>query len=564
MGLLYSLRRRLPWPVTVLALMTTGCASLPAGQGRDEVASLVSARGRALEQRDDSDARKWVVAQLSQPLTADAAVRIALAQNPRLRSEYARLGIASAEVYDAGRLSNPRLSASIMFSNEAGAADQLSFGLAQSFTSLLLLGTRSRLAGGEFERVQQSVGAEILNLAAETETAFFELAGAQQVEKMRAVVANAAGLSAELAQRFFDAGNIKRLELSREQAAASQARLDLLEAQGHSAAARSALNALMGLNGGATRWTVTSGLPAPLPREDELPELLRLAGESRLDLLAARKEVELLADSLGLTRRFRYLGEMEVGVETERKTDRARLTGPNFTWELPLFSQNQGAVARAQAQLQGAEARLQELEIAATNAVQLASLRVANAKARAENYRSALIPQREQIVARSQEEVNYMLMGQFELLRAKQDEYDAYQGYLEAVRDYWVARAELAREVGTRLPSSAQATPELLDADELTRPQGGGMEGMDHDMPGMEPSGDGMKEMDHSGHGGASQKKPVPKKDAAPTMPPPRKDEGHSGMPTGMESHVPKRDGKSEPVPKKSDETDTQQHGDHP
>lgn len=487
MGLFYLLRGSLGPGAAAIAITATGCASLPAGQGRDQVVSLVAARGRVLEQRDDTDAKRWIAERLTQPLDAGAAVQIAFARNPRLRSEYARLGIASADVYDAGRLSNPRLSGSILSSNEAGAADQVTFGLAQSFTSLLLLGPRSRFAQDEFERVQQSVGAEILNLAAETEAAFYALVGAQQVEKMRAAAANAAGLSADLAQRFLDAGNITRLELSREQAAASQARLDLLEAQARLALARTELNALMGLPGGGRNWTVISGLPSPFAEEDPLMDLLRLAGESRLDLLAARGKVQLLADSLGIARRYRYLGEVRAGVEAERETDGTRLTGPNLSLELPVFNQGGGAVARAQAQLLDAEARLQELEIAATNAVQLASLRVANAKTRAEGYRSALIPQREQIVARSQEEVNYMLIGQFEMLRAKQEEYDAYQGYLEAVSDYWIARAGLAREVGTRLPSSAQAPGEALDAEELTRPKGDGMQ-MNHER--MQQHGD--------------------------------------------------------------------------
>lgn len=35
-----------------------------------------------------------------------------------------------------------------------------------------------------------------------------------------------------------------------------------------------------------------------------------------------------------------------------------------------------------------------------------------------------------------------------ELLLAKQQQYDAYQGYLEAVRDYWLARIDLMRTVG--------------------------------------------------------------------------------------------------------------------
>jgi cobalt-zinc-cadmium efflux system outer membrane protein len=48
-----------------------------------------------------------------------------------------------------------------------------------------------------------------------------------------------------------------------------------------------------------------------------------------------------------------------------------------------------------------------------------------------------------------------MLVGQFELLLAKQEEYDAWQGYLEAVRDYWVARSDLERAIGGALPGAA-------------------------------------------------------------------------------------------------------------
>lgn len=548
--------QRIPISAAVLATLLSGCSSLPADLGRSDVASLVEARGRLAPSADEAERARLVSELIGKPLTAETATRIALVNNPRLKAEYARLGIAAAEVYDAGRLSNPTLSASRLNSDESGAADQVTFGLAQSFTSLLLLSTRNRIATGEFARAQQQAGAEILNLAAETESGFYELVGAQQIEKMRAAVANAAGLSAELAQRYFDAGNITRLELSREQAAASQARLDLLEAQAEVAAAHAELNTLMGVKGGTQTWTTSSGLPSPLPNEDESPELLRLAGESRLDVLAARNEVKLLADSLGVTRRFRYLGELEVGVETERETDRSRLTGPSLSWELPIFNQGKGAIAKAQAQMQSAEARLQELEIAVTNAVQLASLSVANAKARAEAYRTALIPQREQIVARSQEQVNYMLIGQFELLRAKQEEYDAYQGYLEAVSDYWVARAELAREVGTRLPSSAQAAQEVLDAEVITAPKessmdgmqmdgmkgmegmdhgSGGMKSMQHDMPGMDRSGGDMKGMDH----GMDQ---APTKEAKPSTPTAPKSEGHGhDLPSGMESHIPAR-----------------------
>ena len=65
------------------------------------------------------------------------------------------------------------------------------------------------------------------------------------------------------------------------------------------------------------------------------------------------------------------------------------------------------------------------------------------------------IPLREQIVARTQEQVNYMLVGVFDLIRAKQDEYDAYQLYLEAIRDYWLARIDLCAR--GRRPSAGRS-----------------------------------------------------------------------------------------------------------
>jgi len=52
-----------------------------------------------------------------------------------------------------------------------------------------------------------------------------------------------------------------------------------------------------------------------------------------------------------------------------------------------------------------------------------------------------------------------MLVGAFELILAKQAEYDAYQEYVEAVRDYWVASAELERAVGGFPGARAHASP---------------------------------------------------------------------------------------------------------
>ncbi len=485
--------RRIGLSLAVSALLV-GCAGLP-DRGHQEIAATLKERGTDASQVGDAAAAQALLAEAAgKPLGVTEVVRIALVNNPDLRAQYAEMGIAAAEVYDAGRLGNPTLSASLLFPHGSGEGNETTFGLAQSFTDLLLIGARSRLAKGEYERAKLLAGSAVLHLAADAETGYYRLVGAQQVARMRQTIATAAGTSADLAQRFFDAGNITRLELARERAAASQAHLDHLEAQGEVASARAELARVLGLR--TADWSVLERLAMPPGAEDDLAALMTKAEQSRLDLAASRKHVELLADAAGVSRRFRFLGEVEIGVETVHSEGR-RFTGPTLALQLPLFNQGKGAVARAQAQLQQADAELAAVEVEIATGIRRAHAELLNTRARVEHYRTALIPQREEIVTRTQEQFNFMLVGQFELLLAKQEEYDAYQGYLEALRDYWVARTELTRQVGAPLPSSSQIGTDTIDVDTLIAPKQPAMDHGGHDTHGDEQ----MPEMDHSGHG---------------------------------------------------------------
>ena len=80
------------------------------------------------------------------------------------------------------------------------------------------------------------------------------------------------------------------------------------------------------------------------------------------------------------------------------------------------------------------------------------------------NPRAEAKGQREAVVAQTQRELNYMLVGAFDLLLAKQQEYAAYGDYLDAVRDYWLARSALSRAVGRRLPEPETMNEGRVDA----------------------------------------------------------------------------------------------------
>lgn len=270
----------------------------------------------------------------------------------------------------------------------------------------------------------------------------------------------AAVAAADLSARLRAAGNITELELASEQAAAEGARLELAEGELALVEAREHLNRLMGLWGPRTQWTLSEKLP-PLPdQEVSLAHLESLAIRHRLDIDAARKQVMLLWNALELARSTRFFGRVDVGVHEHRDADGPRLFGPTLSLELPIFDQRQALIARLEAQHRQGERRLMELSVNTRSEVRAARARLLALRLVADRYRRVVLPLREKVVEQSQLQYNAMQIGLFQLLSAKREQVDAYQGYIEAVRDYWMARADLEQLVGGRLrEGSAAPTP---------------------------------------------------------------------------------------------------------
>jgi len=454
-----------------IAALLGACAAIPPDRGLADVQQLVDTRSGADASfsQDEASIAAYVDEMAARELSASGAVNIALVNNPQLRIAYARLGLVAADVYDAARLSNPRLSVAFMPSNASGEASQITAGLVQNFAELILLKPRKALAASAAEYEKFTVAAELFNLAQDVRRAYIDAVAAAQTAELRALTARATGLSAALAQRYFEAGNINRLELSIAESAVSEADLNAATARAEAAARRIDLGRLLGFDS-SREWRIAHGLELPVALEDTLPALQQLAVAERLELKAAQIAVAHSADSLQMQESYRYLGEFEAGVEVERETDRSRLLGPTFALELPIFNQGAGRILRARAALEQTEASLADLTIAIDNAVALAHADVLAARQRIEIYRTRFIPSRQDVVARTAELQNFMVVSPFETLRAKTAEYDAYAGYIEAVRDYWRARIALTREVGTALPSAPGNGTERLDIEALTRP----------------------------------------------------------------------------------------------
>jgi cobalt-zinc-cadmium efflux system outer membrane protein len=445
-----------------LVFFAAGCAQVPKEGGFNEVKDLVGERvDYRLHWNQDTEAdrevEKAIEELLKNELTPEASVQIALLNNPNLQAVYEDLGITQADVVEAGLLENPVLFGQARFPNRSEESTNYEFGITQNFLNILMLPARKKLSAIRFEQVKLQVADEVIKLVAEVQKSYFSVLGARQIRDLRNEIVFAAGSSFELAQRLHSAGNIGDLDLAKENAHFEQSRLELANSEAALLDAREQLTRLMGFWGLQTNWRLPEQLPDISTDEIPLEHLESLAIENRLDLAAERKAVEALAQALGITIDWRWVGQIEVGISTERETDRTWVTGPSLAIELPIFNQRQADIARLEAQLRRSQKKLTFQAIEIRSEVRSLRNRLIMQRNLIDHYRRNVLPLREQIVDMTLKNYNYMLIGAFDLLMAKQQEFEAYQKYLETLRDYWIVRADMQRSLGGRLPGHMQS-----------------------------------------------------------------------------------------------------------
>lgn len=444
--------------LTALPLVFAGCTSTNPKAALDDVNKTLAARmGLPMQ----GAGNHTVSALLQTNLTAQSCVAIALLNNRSLQAEYENIGISQADLAQAARLKNIEIVGSWRFPNRPPSLTDTEYSAAADFLDLLTLPARKKIARRELEQTKLRVADSVLRLAADAQTAFYTVQASGELARRLGVIAEVNDAGADLAQRQYDAGNINDLELRNSQASAAQARLDFMLAKAQTRADRERLNRVLGLTGGQTQWKVADELPGLPATELPLENLETLAINQRLDLAAVRSEAEAVAAALRLKKNTRYLPGVTVGVSTERNTDGQRVTGPTLGLEVPLFDQGQPAVARLAAQYRQVQSRLAAMEVNTRSEVRQAQDGLLAAREAAEHYAKTLLPQRQQIVKETLLHYNAMQKSSYELLAAKEREQMAERGYVEALRDYWIARAELEHAVGGRLGDDASLMPAM-------------------------------------------------------------------------------------------------------
>lgn len=448
------------WRCSVLTIgviaLVAGCASTKATQDFSDVQALVADRGGpAIHPREhlaDERVRQTTQTLLAAPLTADRAVQIAVLNSPSFQASYTKLGVARADLVEAGLLENPMFDGELRF-GEGGSGTGVEVAIVQDFIGIFQIPLRKKLASIALERAKLDVAHAVLELEREVRQAFYDAQTAQQMLELRQTVAQATDAALDAATKLFDAGNIPPLDLSNEAALHEESLLAIVQAEQRVTETRVTLAQLLGLADAVDQLQIADRLSEPAGLALDADSMIELAMDQRLDVHSAQLARTSAERSLAGTRRFRWFAGGEAGAGADREDGGEWSFGPNLALPLPFFNQGQGAIARAKAQLAAADSEVAAKQLQVRAEVLTATARLTSAQQRAFRYRDRLLPLRHKIVQQTQQQYNAMQVGIFDLLRARQDEIEAGADYLEALSDYWSAHANLRSAVGGMLPT---------------------------------------------------------------------------------------------------------------
>src|SRR5262245_12787803 len=250
---------RLGWMSAILVGLT-GCASVNPRAGFPDVSAAVEERSATKiawnnGDQPDQEAAEQLRALLRRKLSADDAVQIAALNNRDLQAIYSELGLAQADLVQAGLFKNPILDAAVFFP-VSGVRPDFQLSVVISFLDALYVPLRKRVAAAASEEAKLRVTGAVLDFTAQVRAAFYVHQANEQLAELRQTIVEALNVSLDVSRRLYEAGNITDLDLSRDRAQTEEAKIALRSAEIAARQSREQLNMLMGVWGPDTEWTV--------------------------------------------------------------------------------------------------------------------------------------------------------------------------------------------------------------------------------------------------------------------------------------------------------------------
>ncbi len=377
-------------------------------------------------------------------LSEQDAVAIALWNNADLLATLAELGLARADLIEAGLLVNPDL--------------QMLFGIGtKPFELLLSLPIQAlwqrprRVAAAELdlESVSQGLVQNGIDLVRDVRIGHSELTLAEQQAEIQAEAARLRKQIADLTDVRLKHGDINALEARRVRMEALTAEDAAARAERQVGIMQERLRILLGLRGDHTDFSVEPSqlLVEPPPEEKELVET---ALSSRPDLRAAEMAIEAAGRRAGWER-SRILAFVAPLLSTKGVGTSGIKSGPGVNVEIPLFNRNQGGISRSEAEVELATLRYLALVDQVEFEVRNSRRKLLQAQEILKRIQSGLLPTIEETISLAEKAHANGDISYLDFRLASTPVFDVRLSEVNAAAALRQALAELERAVGRRL-----------------------------------------------------------------------------------------------------------------
>ena len=478
-------------PVVVLAV-GSGCATVNPKPDYDRTRTLIERSTGVAESyspEEDGLLTEELKAVLSDGLTLDEAMRVALLNNRKLQAAFFDIGMARADWVQSGLLSNPSLGVGIMFP-EGGGRSNIQGNLAQNIVDLWQMPVKKRIAEhqveGEVVRVARLAG----QLAADTKRAYYAAVAAKNLLTIAEENLALLGKSYDATKAQREAGVASPLDENLQRGEWLRAELDLRDARLASVNARRSLAGLLSLDLNPESLDLTDPLPTAGEYTFEADVLIASAREERLDLKALEEAISV-GDAEVELEYLRIFPEVSVGIGAERLEGRSQpgrdvaadfaraslrsgqltvpdiqtrgerqsekdqdiefMIGPNLSVTLPIFDQNQAQIAKAAYARVQAVKSYEDLYLRIAQDIRTAVDRSKTLWANVAFYHDELLPQATRTLDFTEAAYQAGTVGVLTLLESQRSLLETRRGHVQVWANAAAAFSDLERAVGVPL-----------------------------------------------------------------------------------------------------------------
>lgn len=326
------------------SLTAAGCAPAVRNAGRADIEKGIAER-TGLAMPPGTAPGLPPVVDVTDGLSRDEAVAVALWNSPEFQVDLTTLGIARADLAQAGLLRNPILT--LLF---PWGPKQFEATLKWPIDAIWRRPRRMAAADKALSAVAARLVSRTLLLVGDTKVAVADLWAALEAHRISQDNATLAREIAAIVQTRFEAGDISALDAGIARVDADRADEDLRRASLAATRGRHRLEQILGVK---TLPELAVAEPAN-GTCGALDDLQREALASRPDVRAAEIDIEAAGARLGLERSV--VGAIIAILDANAKGSQGFEMGPGVEAELPMFDRNRAGVMRARAELDRATA----------------------------------------------------------------------------------------------------------------------------------------------------------------------------------------------------------------